>query len=499
MDFPQNLVTQISIPNNVPFAPGFDVIGLGTGIPQAMIDAGYSAAIVFYSSGWNPAGTGAQIKYQFIADKAGIIYFGYALVDNASVSQAETIVVYEAHGFGQTSSQTTAQYNSTNFLDSPAGQIRTLQTADSLIYKGAELSDLINKGMLLQGNDPWGLVAFATFTPTAGQPTATTETVIGYLDFVARTNRFYKVRTGILSHSTVGQTAEFKIRTTGDGSTPTITSGLLSTSYRIPTLQPGFCDELISIGAVATDRKIRMVLTMTSTTGTSVAFSYSGQVRWFVEDMGRLMAQTGVTTPAAPDNYKTFDIQPLHSVCYAAPDSTKYPPSSAIGSFNDVKMLQGDVHDGGGNYRSWTQFDRTVTGGGSGGTLTDMVGATKVDYLQLFLYYEWWYYVDPFGGPVPGHQLQVCTLGWHNVTGLLPATETVGGFPNLYNVYWSGRNVGLWIDLTGTSIQTAITNGTFRGFVIGNGGGTNYEYYGYATGANGVGGRQPGLKAGYYK
>jgi hypothetical protein len=55
MQFPQQLVTEITVPNNVPFAPGYDVIGIGSQVPQPLIDAGYPAAIIFYSSGYSAA------------------------------------------------------------------------------------------------------------------------------------------------------------------------------------------------------------------------------------------------------------------------------------------------------------------------------------------------------------------------------------------------------------------------------------------------------------
>src|SRR6476620_8868731 len=143
LEFPQQLVTQISIPNNVPFAPGYDVIGIGSALPQAMIDAGYVAAIVFYSGAWNPTATQALIKYQFIADKDGVIYFGYGFVENASVTQSESIVVYEAHGFGQTSSSTQADYNSTDYISATGGSIGDLAVLNTLRYKGAELANIV--------------------------------------------------------------------------------------------------------------------------------------------------------------------------------------------------------------------------------------------------------------------------------------------------------------------------------------------------------------------
>jgi hypothetical protein len=436
--------------------------------------------------------TAPQIKYQFIAVANGIINFGYALVDNATVSQVENIIIYEGHGYTAQASQSSLDFTSTGYIDADAGSIDDLSVNDSFTYKGTELTPLLNP------NDAKGIVAFGTYTP--GTTTTTAELAIAYLDFRSLTNRLYKIRTGVMSHSTAGQKAEFRIRTTGNGTTPTVTSGLLCTSYQVPQFEGAYCDELSSVGA-GPALNVRMVLTMASATGSAVTLAYVGQIRWFVEDMGAVIAQTGGTTPATPSNYHSFDIQPTASVTYTSPQSTVGPPSQGIVGLNNNLMFQGDDRDGAGNYRAWCTFDRTTAGFGSGGSLTDIVGvaAANVDYMRIFLYYDHWYYVDPFGGPVPGHNLQISCLGWHNWNGTLPAFEQPGGFPNLIRTNWGGRNTGQWIDIKGTAIATAVLAGTFRGFVIGNTGSANFEEFGHCFGANGVNGRQPGFQAAYYK
>src|SRR4029077_18628134 len=121
------------------------------------------------------------------------------------------------------------------------------------------------------------------------------------------------------------------------------------------------------------------------------------------------------------------------SVVYASPDSTRWTPSQGIVGWNNRYMMQGDPHVGGKNYRSWCTFDPLTFGVGDRGSLIDMVSTPKIDYLQIFLYFEHWYYVDPYGGS-PAHQLQNCTLGWHNDSGTLPASRPPGGFPSLFKI-----------------------------------------------------------------
>ena len=489
MEFPQQLVTQISVPNNVPFAPGYDVIGIGTGVPQPLIDAGYPAAIIFYSSDYSATFPSPQIKYQFIAVKDGIINFGYAMVANATVSQVESIVIYEAHGYTSDASQSALDYTTTGFVDADSGSIDNLSVATALYYQGTELTTVLNKGLDGFSSNPKGIVAFGSFT---AQPTTagTTELPIFYLDWTSRTNRLYKIRTGALYHQTAGQQAVFRIRTTGNGSTPTITSGILCSSGNLNQFQPGFCDEISSVGAGPTIG-VRMVLTMQGVAGAVQQWIQAGQGRIYVEDMGQLVAGSGGTSPAVPSNYHSFNTQVIGSRSY-------YGNGVQIPGTADTWMYQGDIHDGNGNRRSWGWFDPASAGTGSGGSLNDMVGvsAANIDYLQLYLYYTHWYYVDSYGGS-PAHNLQDCRFGWHNQAAVPPGNEAAGGFPNLYSLFWTGRNVGFWIDIKGTSLQTAMLNGSFKGIVLGNTGSADYEQYGYANGA-GLG-NMPRLKAGYYK
>jgi hypothetical protein len=103
MQFPPNPTTEIIVPSGVPFEPGNDVIGIGTLLPPEL--AAYTpipgggtvkAAIVFYSSAYNPAGTTPQVKFFWmgIGSDAGVgstLNIGVGIVNNASVSQVAVI------------------------------------------------------------------------------------------------------------------------------------------------------------------------------------------------------------------------------------------------------------------------------------------------------------------------------------------------------------------------------------------------------------------------
>lgn len=88
MQFNDNVVTEITAPNNVPFEPGFNIIGIGTEIPPELAALGIEAAIIFYSDGWDPTLTVPRIKFFYIATISNTVVFGFAHSDNPSTTPA---------------------------------------------------------------------------------------------------------------------------------------------------------------------------------------------------------------------------------------------------------------------------------------------------------------------------------------------------------------------------------------------------------------------------
>src|SRR5947209_375577 len=91
MQFPQTLITEVTAPNNVPFLPGNNVSGFGSDIPAELVAAGYTNAVVFYSTDWNPANTAPTTKFRFIATAGASLVIGIGYCLNPSVSQTATI------------------------------------------------------------------------------------------------------------------------------------------------------------------------------------------------------------------------------------------------------------------------------------------------------------------------------------------------------------------------------------------------------------------------
>ncbi|MGH7743504.1 MAG: hypothetical protein ACREQ5_01600 [Candidatus Dormibacteria bacterium] len=85
-------MSELTVPNNVPFLPGNDVVGIGNQLPAELVAAGYKNAIVFYSSSWNPHNTTLTTKFRFIATSTtGDLILGYADCANPSVNQTAIV------------------------------------------------------------------------------------------------------------------------------------------------------------------------------------------------------------------------------------------------------------------------------------------------------------------------------------------------------------------------------------------------------------------------
>lgn len=103
MQFGPNVVDEIVIPNDVPFLPGNNVIGIGTELPPELVAYGITAAMVFYFSNWNPNATVPTVKFGFIGvstvgNQCGIVTgFGWCAAPHtsqvANVAACETVAM----------------------------------------------------------------------------------------------------------------------------------------------------------------------------------------------------------------------------------------------------------------------------------------------------------------------------------------------------------------------------------------------------------------------
>ncbi len=472
MQFPTQVVLEITVPNNVPFEPGFDVIGIGTQLPPAVIAAGYPAAILFYSSSYDPTLTVPQIKYQFIADKDGTIYFGYGLVANASVSQAETIVTYEGHGFAGTSAQ--SQFNN---IQADAASITTesvqaLSVVNSLLYQGEELSDYFAALQAqINSQSPLGMIAYGVVT--AGPFTATGAVKIGmfYIGANLTAGRTYRlVMTPLkLNYTTANATAELFINFTTNGTIPNPTVGgatnqLISTPFTIPQFFQGA--NIVYDFTAPSTAQWNFLFGIDNTVGNHPASAIAqppGSTTLTISDIGATLPNTAHTTftppPPAPTHYDLGAGQ--HATATHA-----YLGNGSLVNTNQ-EMYQGQSPFGPNGIESSDAFFSGTGPGTLGYMHTTGAVAGGVDYIKLGVTWRHWYFSS--GG--------VMRFGY---------VDAVSGYHFLGDVNLGPAPSGIVLDLTGSLAQVSILNGNFVGFTFGYQASCpagNYNYYGYMDGA----------------
>jgi hypothetical protein len=89
--FDDQVITEITAPNNVPFQPGFNIIGIGTEIPAEMQALGFTAAIIFYTSNWDTSATTPRVKYFFLGTQSGFMISGIGWSANPSTTPTATV------------------------------------------------------------------------------------------------------------------------------------------------------------------------------------------------------------------------------------------------------------------------------------------------------------------------------------------------------------------------------------------------------------------------
>ena len=84
----------IQVPSNLAAQPGNRVFSVSSSLPSELTAAGYTSAIVWYSTDWNPAANTPKIKYLFLGTypaAGGGLVLGSCVATNPSVSQTGVI------------------------------------------------------------------------------------------------------------------------------------------------------------------------------------------------------------------------------------------------------------------------------------------------------------------------------------------------------------------------------------------------------------------------
>lgn len=135
VQFQQQLVTEITAPNNVPFLPGNNVTGFGSQVPAELVAAGFANAIVFYASDWNPAATTRKVKFRFIAASSVGLVIGYGYALNPSVDQTAFVVKSQVFTISPFTDG-----NSTKFLNNTSDEVFEFTEAEYTAPGGSGLA-----------------------------------------------------------------------------------------------------------------------------------------------------------------------------------------------------------------------------------------------------------------------------------------------------------------------------------------------------------------------
>jgi hypothetical protein len=323
--------------------------------------------------------------------------------------------------------------------------------------------DALPQGMVVRG-----------YTGSAS-PSTTSEVGWFELSWELEPGRMYKVDS--LSAVARGGNCGLRVRYTTDGSTPTVSSPILSTASAPKDFSTPYRG--MRWDNVATEKAIsRLLFTVVSFDGTTVwvdpPAGNDGFLCW-VEDAGPYIDYTGALSSggggaAAPTTYTTT---------WGSTWTRSYNEPDPIRSI-DGDMWQGFYPDG---YNG----DNVATIGFYDADIRSKLAGAAIDKTEVYLYAEHWYYNS--GGTV--------VLGSHNQSAPLstypPYARTVD-----QGRWHLNKPEGRWVTVTNV-IGEWFRDGYARGLLLDAlKFGHNLEYYGRFKGQN-AGGYRPHLRIHYTK
>ncbi|MCA1841145.1 MAG: hypothetical protein LC723_12610, partial [Actinobacteria bacterium] len=350
--------------------------------------------------------------------------------------------------------------------------------------------------LLIQGTDilteflkrPKGMIAYgswSTATYDITMSSSTTETGYMEIDFIAEANRMYKINLfAEVEMSVADGRGYWTVRFEEGGEQPTIAdSGQLNsmlnycgsaagdntTHYQafFGTFNPGI---------------VRLLWCLNSSSGTQTIFASAGPSQFSVEDMGdvALFDNIAVRNDGLGDAGSTPDAGPLvgNFTTWEAKWTRTYVEDNSLRPASSTTLLyQGKYSSNYGQQKSLIGFDWNAI-------QQQLAGAT-LKKVELFLYAEHWY--NDYGTAVIGtHTLSNAVSTWPS--GSVTANRLT--VPN-----WS-KGAGKWVDI-GLTLGAELQSGTSTGIALGPTTSTDFQYYGYFTGASGS--NTPKLRITYTK
>ncbi len=442
-------------------------------LPYASIDSGALVA-------GDPAGDSTSLSLDGLTRTVIDPESGEQMLTSLGPSGADVLTVTDP------TNRTTAQ------LDGATGQltVQAMDVAGELTVSGEALGTLF-------GARGRGLVAYGDVGSSG--PEATGE--VGWFETVVQMHagRMYLILTSNIytTLSDLSATWSVLLRTTFDGSTPTISSQAIAAARgrNLPEERvPAVLSKLHRADKSETWRILLCTRPLGGPAGTTIKGFATGialRAAVMVYDMGPRIAETsqlnsgGSTTIVAGTATTPTGTKQQYTYEY---------PMTWLASFREGGAIRTDTTDGVQGYVSGTYGNQVAWVGGfmrdsnGDGTLdrtpfVDMGandGKTTVDKVEAYLYYNHWY--NSAGGTsVIGVHKAVNKPGAYD--GSLDNTDEkrVTGWPN---------PGGKWVEIPSVHWQAWHT-GDVRGIVIGPGPTTGKEFYGRITGKEGTSASKP--------
>lgn len=329
--------------------------------------------------------------------------------------------------------------------------------ADGFAYQGEDFTDILDAR-------PRGLVARASNDQFPNAISGiSSERPLSELRFQTEpgSRRMYKISLGGLHASASSNSWRvFRIRattsTSGEAPQPTTSSTELGT-IRIGPEGQWTTGELTFPRNFEPDMDVRLLVTITPSTGSAVNWLATGTTTLTVEDIGPQMESTGAIR--SPSGGQPTPTQ-TYTKTYGSSFSRTYTGGGSARPDNQHLIYQGytGFWPAGGTQRSMVGFPFQL--------VNDIAGAT-IEWAEVFLHYDHWH--NGSGG--------IAYLGYHG-NNAAPASFANSGFL-VQSAGWP-RGAGRWVRLP-TSAHARLQNQTMRGITL-YAPNTGAQYYGYARG-----------------
>lgn len=339
----------------------------------------------------------------------------------------------------------------------------------SFIYQGTELSQLLTPASQ-------GTVAYGSFTAPTGS-TTTTEVQLGTFNIVVDSARAYCLQITNLqffcSTRAIGNGALYRIRDASNGNAQlaelAIFDGGVSTN-------PGAIFLVELIGLSSGTHTLSITVQSNNSTQLNIVAS---TVVCILRDDGILPANTAAAATTPPAASHSFTMNATHTASYTGSGAQSNGSGADVG--DRMYFGQDPGYAPNGNWRSYAWFN--------GGTnLSDMAGYVSCSKFDLTVNVPWWYKIA--GGTL--------LIGFtFDTSGSPPGTEPASHSYQVGSANFTARGQTITIPLLGvSSIMNAVKSGQLTGFILGPGPAGDYDYYGYAEGADHG---MPQLSAAYTK